>query len=409
VVQEGDGPTSPPLTGGVGHTQAPMRALPEVPLSPCPSDYARFLCEGMDSLQESFWLKPSLELVEMLDATQRAARELQDNLEGTVELKLGDECFKAHATGMQGGFRWRLSNDDLLLAISAPSRDWGISCRYLSAGLWEHGAHALRERAFSALRGYTEQCSADAVRVTRADWCFDFYSPALTQELRPGCVANVVAHSSVKKFEFGTVTVGERSQTATIGKMPGLQLQLYDKSREIDEASGKTWFYPIWVAGLDGEWPWVDKPRDVWRLETRMGREFLKDRNVRRPHEFEQLLPELITDALFMRRLVVPREDQNRARWPMHPIWSEAYRIRGTEQILPVGRKVTGVRDVLVERGIKQVAGALRSLAELDGGYDERKVVSLADRARKRIEDDPRHGKKLEAARMRYSDVEEAK
>ena len=388
-----------------------MRALPDVPLSDCPGSYARLLCEGYDSLQEAFALTPTTEFVDMLDASQRAARELQDNLEGTVELQLGGECFKAHATGAKGGFRWRLANDDFQLLIGSPKRDWTVTCRYLSGGLWEHGPHELRARAFEALRPYTTQPDPDAVRVSRADWCFDFYSPALTRELHPGSVANVVAHSSVKKFEFGTVSVGDKSQTVTIGSKSGLQLQLYDKTREIDEASGKEWFYPIWVAGLDGEWPWTDKPRDVWRLEVRMSGDFLKERNVRRPHEFENNLPELLTEALFTRRMTVPKgSDDNRWRWPMHPIWSEAYRVRGTAQLLPIGRRVTGRRDALRERGIAQIAGGLRSLSVLDGGdYSDEKVVSLMKRARTRIEADPAHHKKVEAARVRYSDVEEAK
>jgi len=129
-----------------------MRKVPNVPLSPCPPEYARFLCEGFDSVQEAFRLIPSVEFVELLDATQRAARELADNLEGTVELDLAGERFKAHATGARGGFRWRLSNDDFLLFIGSPKREWTISCRYLSAGLWEHGPATLRERAFAALR-----------------------------------------------------------------------------------------------------------------------------------------------------------------------------------------------------------------------------------------------------------------
>ena len=391
-----------------------MRKVPNVPLSCCPPEYARFLCEGFDSVQEAFRLIPSVEFVELLDATQRAARELADNLEGTVELDLAGERFKAHATGARGGFRWRLSNDDFLLFIGSPKREWTISCRYLSAGLWEHGPATLRERAFAALRPYTMQKEPDAVRISRADWCFDFWSPPLTEQLRPGISEHVVAHSSVKKSEhmsvIETVAVGGKAQTLTIGSKSGLQVQLYDKSREIDEASGKTWFWPIWVAGLDGEWVWEDKPRDVWRLECRFSGDFLKERNVRRPHEFEHALPDLIAEALYMRRLTVPNADSNNRRWPMHPVWSEAYRIRGTKQMLPIGRKVTGLRNVLTEQAIAQLAGAARSASVLaTGDYDESKVVSLMKAAQERIARDPAHARKVEAARNRYSDVDEAR
>ncbi len=389
-----------------------MRNAPEVPLSDCPKSYARFLCEGYDSLQEAFALTPSEELVELLDRSQRAARELRDDLEGTVELRLGEERFQVHATGAKGGTRWRLSNDDFQLLIGSPKRDWTMSCRYLSAGLWEHGPSALRARAFEALKGYTRQPSPDCVRVSRADWAFDFYSPALTQELRPGVSENVVAHSSVKKFEFGTVTVGNRSQTITIGSKSNCQLQLYNKALEITEASGKTWFYPLWIEGLDGEWVWpTDRVTDVWRLEVRMAGDFLKERNIRRPHEFEEALPSLIGEALMNRRLTVPDgNDSNRGRWPLHPIWSEAYRIRAACEFIPIGRKVTGRRDALLQRAVSQLAGAARSAAVLaEGECSEAKVVQLFKDAKERITADPAHARKVEAARMRYSDVEEAR
>ena len=386
------------------------RTPPNVTLTPCEPSYARFLSEGMDSLQEAFNLKPTVELVALLDRSRAAAEALSGDKEGSVTLQLGPETFQIFATGAKGGFRWRLANDDMLLMIGSPSREWTISCRYTSGGLWEHGTDALRARAFAALRPYTQQIGSDVVRVSRCDWCFDFYSPALTREMIPRIGEQVVTHSGVKTGEvLSLMGAGGLAQTLTIGSKSGLQVQLYDKSREIDEASGKTWFWDIWIAGLDGEYPWEDRPRDVWRLEIRWSADFLKDRNIRRPDELRAALPQLITESLSMRRLTVPTGDSNRRRWPMHPIWSAAFTMHLTREILPLGRKVTGRRGVLVDRGVAQVAGALRSLAELEGGYDPKRVVSLAERAKARIEADPDHQKKLEIARARYSEVDEAR
>jgi hypothetical protein len=82
-------------------------------------------------------------------------------------------------------------------------------CRTL--GTWL--ASACVSARLEALRPYTTQNDPDFLRVTRADWCFDFYSPALKAELHPGAVANVVCHSSAKKFETQTVSVGDVAQT----------------------------------------------------------------------------------------------------------------------------------------------------------------------------------------------------
>jgi hypothetical protein len=77
----------------------------------------------------------------------------QDDLEGVALLQLGDHIFKAHATGARGGFRWRISDDDVLIMIGSPKRDWTISVRYLSAGLWERGLEALRAARLSGVVG----------------------------------------------------------------------------------------------------------------------------------------------------------------------------------------------------------------------------------------------------------------
>jgi hypothetical protein len=308
-----------------------MRTFPDIALSPCPDTYARYLVQGYDTVQEAFWLVPSDAFVALLERSQAAARDLADNLEATVDIALGGHNFKMHATGAKGGFRWRLSDDDMILFVGSPKRDWTISCRYLSAGLWEHGLGALRERAFEALRPSTTQPDPDCVRVSRADWCFDFFSPAFTAEFTPGLASNVVCHSSAKAMERGSYDIwsrGGQGETLTIGSKAGLQNQLYNKTLEIDEASGKTWLYALWLDALDGEWIFGDsvKPHDVWRLECRMSSDFLKERNVRRPHELEQNLAALVAEAIYTRRLATPTSDSHRQRWPMHPLFSEALR-----------------------------------------------------------------------------------
>jgi hypothetical protein len=254
------------------------------------------------------------------------------------------------------------------------------------------------------------QSVRDYVRVTRADYCFDFYAPTLANEVTPGAVVNVIAHSSVKKLEIGTVATGFNAQTMTIGTRSSLQLQLYDKTREITEQSRKTWLYLVWIASLDGKSPWEGRPDNVWRLEIRFFREFLKERNCRRPHEIESMRDQLISEALFTRRWVVPQEqDLHRQRWPMHPIWSEAYRQRGAPEMLPIGRKVTGFRGILAGRLIGQIAGLLRLVTVLlFGDYSTERASNVLHRVEERIATDVRHSDKVRAARTRYRDVDEA-
>jgi hypothetical protein len=59
-------------------------------------------------------------------------------------IELGGERFSVSQHGAKGGFRWRFENDDFIVLVGSPKREWTISVRYTSAGLWEHGVHALR-------------------------------------------------------------------------------------------------------------------------------------------------------------------------------------------------------------------------------------------------------------------------
>lgn len=378
----------------------------------CSDDYARLCAQGWDTVQEALALTPTPAFIEKLEAWQRSAQDIGDSLEGRVIADLNGQPYAVAAVGAKGGFRFRLENDDVLIFIGSPKRDWTISIRYLSAGLWEHGIRELRRRVFAALEGHTAQRSDDVIRVSRADWCFDFYTPQFRAEFTQAISGNVVAHSSVKKCDhilLDVWTCGAQGETLTIGKKTGLQIQLYNKSKEITDLSGKTWMYDIWASGLDGEWPWPDRPTDIFRLEVRFSGDFLKDRNIRRPGELNENLRELVAEALWNRRLTVPNGDANRARWPMHPLWERAVREFDAKAALPLGRMVTGRRDALVTQAVLQTAGALRSATVLAfRDYSDESRDQLIERARERIAKDPEHGKKILAAQARYRNVDEA-
>jgi hypothetical protein len=266
------------------------------------------------------------------------------------------------------------------------------------------------------LWAYTAQLQDDCIRVSRADWCFDFYSPAFSAAFRPGIAGNVVCHSSAKAQECGSYDLWSsngRGETLTIGSKSGLQVQLYDKTKEIDEASGKTWLYAVWRHNLGFDpWPGGEcRPRDMWRLECRFSGAHLKERNVRRPHELHAHIAQLVAEAIYSRRLTVPQEnDCNRRRWPLHPIFALAWQARGAGEMLPLGRKVTGRREALGDRAEKQIAGAIRSATVLQfGAYTDDKARLLSQRAHGMITSDPQHQKKSAAAMDRYSDVEDAR
>src|ERR1019366_4601911 len=52
------------------------------------------------------------------------------------------------------------------------------------------------------------------------------------------------------------------------------------------------------------------------------------------------------------------RRGPNRRRWPMHRLFCEAVSRCGAREMLSLGRRVTGIRNVLASRAQNQIAGA---------------------------------------------------
>jgi hypothetical protein len=391
-----------------------MRPFPSVPLSPCPRAYACLAAQGYDYLQEAFSFHLLPAFVDLLAASKKSAEILSDNLDATVPITLNGQTFQMHATGAKGGVKYRIEDGDILILVASPRRDWAISIRYKSAGLWEHGPDELRRRALQALAPYTRPRGTDYIRTTRVDYCFDFYSPTFATEFAPRIVESIVIHSSVKDNfagKFDMWTRGPRGESLTIGSKSGLQIQIYDKTLEIIESSGKTWLHAVWATGIGGGFQWNEKPQYVYRLECRFSKGFLKDRNIRRPNDFKKAMHALIAEALYTRRLALKNEtDSHRHRWPLHPLWSEAIRQCAVSAFVAYGRKVTERRVVLIEASVKAVAGSILAASVLTSGeLSQSNVISFMERVQARINSDPRREQKVEKARNRYSDVDEAR
>lgn len=421
-IQGHGAPTPHQLTGGVGRTSARKKAnkdghrpLPKVKFAEPPPDYCKLVAHGWDTFTETYnCVIPA--------AKQEWLAKLRDQAEkgeGVVAVELGGETLQMLPHGGKGGVRWILQGDDFTLSIRSPSLPWPLTVRYSAAGLWEHGVNALRERVYHALRAHFHPGDDDGVRVGACHYAFDFHAPAFTGEMRAAIAEHVVCHSSAKNqltvaVPVDVIGTSARAQTLTIGGKAGLQVQVYDKTTEITEASGKTWMIDLWLANgadfPDGE------IANVWRLEVRFSGEFLRERGILYPREIERFRPELIGEALVSRRLTVPSADSNRRRWSVHPLWTAAYRTaKSGDTMRPLGRRITLARPALIENAKRQLAGGLRSLVVLMdhgdgiGSFDNDTAESLALQLPEIINDDPNHAKKVDKAAERYRYIDEAR
>jgi hypothetical protein len=121
-----------------------------------------------------------------------------------------------------------------------------------------------------------------------------------------------------------------------------LSALIYDKTHEIKYKSReKEWFYDLWLAvkDQDGNSVW-DGEAPVWRIEVRFKRPALNEmmqegvfHGIESAYDLEERLPGLWSYAVGhlgggedglpdgWLRYVIPTEDTNRSRWPVHPDW----------------------------------------------------------------------------------------
>src|SRR5258708_5857396 len=164
-----------------------------------------------------------------------------------------------------------------------------------------------------------------------------------------------------------------------------LSCTIYNKTLEIKQKSGKTWFYDLWRKGVKGvhggSW---DGESDVWRVEFRFKRAFLH--NLTTPIEDAyDLLGQFTSlwnyaagrvaggeDGLpdgWLRYVVPSEDDSNRSRWSVHPTWivvQAAFTDDLENGLGPVVRQ--RIRERNLQRGVASTFGYVSTLAAWLGG-----------------------------------------
>lgn len=199
---------------------------------------------------------------------------------------------------------------------------------------------------------------------------------------------------------------------------------LYNKSFEIQyQSPKKVWMWDIWEANAQGwhEVP-LDRSEQVWRVELRFKRPALNQfgleeglTGIEKVFTVLDRLPDLWaygvghvggdTDGLpdGWLRYVLPSEDSNRSRWPVHPAWEvvqnaflasmqrEVVSLQASDEKVPGGDAAAErvdvlepavlkplirrrIREVNLDRGVKTINGwasTVESWRWLDGDKDE--------------------------------------
>lgn len=259
-------------------------------------DPVRLLLRGIDSLYVSFYLDGLGFDWEELD--YRKALIGQDRSQyGKIELG-GREW----ALSPGGKFPYRYVLSDACYEIRLTDK-MQPSChvQFSSRGLWTVGLPKLIEDLLAWFDAVgTHQIRPNAV--SRADFAFDFHLP----------VVDFTTESFVTRLTKDAVWREHGAQQSFQLGQGDVVVRLYDKVAEINQASGKLWFYELWK-----------QQQDVWRIEFQVRRQELKKRGIKTLDDLKDhqgdLLRELCTRHTTLR---VPTGDRNRARWPLHPLWT---------------------------------------------------------------------------------------
>ena len=375
--------------------------------------YAQILAHNFDAIQESYNLELDGILEERLEAGKKKAQERYEDQGMTFFF--GGEKFQISPQGTKGK-SWVLKNDDFMIMIGRGAKDWKWSVRYLSAGLWEYGISAMKQRILKCLLTETHPSGEGVIRddistwqrVSRVDYALDFYCPEFTQEMTNGNVRqNMLLPAKVKG---GLYFDSNRDETIWFGiGSKTLQIQIYDKGKEITDTKGKEWFFKIYER--EGYYPPEDlQARHIWRVEIRIYKEFIKNRKCLTLDDVLDNLKDMLCEALGKRRLSIAGSDQNKARWDLHPLWCEALeQIGGAGSYLPIGRLSTMKADVKAAMIKKNIAGSLRSVQILEtGDYDFHDSMIIAQDCAFEAQKDKEHDKKIDKAKEKYAFEREA-
>lgn len=321
-----------------------------------PQGVPHLLLMGLDSLYVSYFLETVSSSIPWEDLAYKRERLRHARKAKLAELTLGSESFALMPYGAFP-YTYVLKNKGMEVRLAEVMQPT-FHVRFSSEGLWQEGVDSLTTR-------FEDWCSSMDLRtlrpetVSRADWAFDFHLPNIdfTED-----------HFVTRFKKDGKWRGNQKLETLQFGT-GDLVLRLYDKSKEIAQASDKTWFYDLW-----------GRKDDVWRIEWQTRSERLKTGDIRSLGslgDFQaDLLREIATKHTTLRR---PTADSNRHRWPLHPLWIA---LQTAIEALPQYGLVKAIDpETVLERrlhnqlnhiyaGLKGYAALLQSLEQREDGPD---------------------------------------
>jgi len=259
------------------------------------------LLSGLDTLECAYYLRPTASACLDFDAL-RLKREthFQGKSRDPLLIELGGIAFELSRGGTRSGYPFLISNQQWAIQFGE-FNDPNFFVTFRSVALWHQGAKALHDSflAWAASLGYAP---ARPEGLSRCDFAFDFHLPFVDFN-EDNFITLAEKDSQHRK--------NRKVQTFTFGR-DEIVLRVYNKSDEVNEASGKFWLHELWKGQTE----------NVWRVEWQVRKDTLKRFGLRTFIDlfdgYGDLLRYLVTEHTSLRS---PNDDSNPSRWPVHPLW----------------------------------------------------------------------------------------
>lgn len=309
-------------------------------------------------------------------AKERAAATMQPEL-----ISLGGVDCWVKEKGGAGGYKfvWETA-DGIMWALkdSDQPADWNIRAVVPAALCAIEGLEGVEAALYGHLKAWRAKVTDESI--ARLDYAVDFMAEGFwIDPTRIVCHSrcNVAEHESEGETDGLAVHwTNRRAQSITIGKMPGRQVIVYDKTREV-RATGKGLWYELW-----GFCP-VGASR-VWRVEVRGGKDYLQRARVRTFADAYERIGTVFETALREVRLVADPNVTNISRAATDPAWSAvtertAERLEDHAGVVSWGRYVEGRREEIAATYRKQILGCAWGYAVTLGKSAQEAVDTMAD------------------------------
>lgn len=312
---------------------------------------------------------------------------IKNNAPTILYLGLNKILVQVLGNGRRGGYAFQLNTGQVgaIYAIkdSQSANDWNIFVNIGSAALLQYGYHEAKRIALSELIHFGAILGKESI--SRVDYCFDFLMNGF--ELN---AEQLIAHSRSSKTAYTNepniddktkyAFRGRKLETLTVGKIPNLQIQIYDKRREVIQKQKPYWFN-VW--GTDAN----DPEQQVWRVEVRAGKRHLKDRwALNTFQDIEDSFGDVVCAALEKVRYI--DDDQifdtsNVTRAKLHPLWTEAQKhakqtLFDYQSGLVAGTIKEQIRNQVIQECQKSISAYARRLAAALELSDQQVIKDLA-------------------------------